>query len=395
MTTNSKDQKSWDKDVAGVIKNNEGRGYLEIPDYHLILDIDYKKIVRIIKQFAENLQPFEIKDQAQLVKSSFYKSINVVRNFLEQIYSDHQRLVDILSDTINHEISTDDTEELSEYIFERLTSVFMEFRKHYEWCKRSFLDSKRGELEEGSDFEVNYFEVILKEFEIIIDPFLLDLFESIKVLKDVVSQVVTIMRRYEVTENSLKDIYDHYADILSLIDSSNTISRGITTLLTRDMQLARVDHSVTCLKLTQLPVNLVHREVAMLQGKLFVRQMKMSRDIDMCRQIIANVLDAIRSKPMATGEYRPDANVNTVRGEEYSIPEDYGDVPELDIEYQSDADRVFDARPIDHPGNPMWTTIMRRIRSLDDYFAEVGAYLESESSQVSIKERVSSVVSVN
>lgn len=342
LANSAKDRRHWNKDAAAVVANNEGRAYIEIDDYHLILDVDYKKIVKIIRQFASHLPSFSVKDQASLVKASFYKSINIVRCFLDDIYRCLQSVVSTLQAAIDGRPTTEDQ------LFDRLVSLADEFGHHYEWCKRSFFESKLGDVEEGSDFEVNFFEVVLKEFEAVIDPFMADLRESIRVLRCVFDRVTAVTQRYAVIEDCIADIYRHYADIKAMIDDSNSISRGIISMMVRRIDFPLIDHAASLVRLTHGPTTLVHISLSTLHDRLSTRQEKIRVDMSVCRHVIRSTIDSV----------------------------DMTDIDRFD-------DIDIDDDSIEH-------AILRRSIDIDDYFNQIDACFDVESSQVSSKDRVNS-----
>ena len=72
----TKENKVWELEIKKVVEQNEGKCYVEVDDYHLILDIDYSQVVRLVKHFAKNLPKFTVSDRSCLLRSAFYKSIH-------------------------------------------------------------------------------------------------------------------------------------------------------------------------------------------------------------------------------------------------------------------------------------------------------------------------------
>lgn len=307
-TGSFKENKVWGSDPAKVVRQNEGKGYLEIDNYHLILDIDYKKIVKLIKDFASNIQAFKIKEQSVLVRSNFYRATNIVQTFLGSLLRVYSKLVDLVTAAVKGQVEPSEALEEKEVLFAAISSMLDEFKDVYSWCKEAFPASKRDALEEGSDFEINYHQIILREFEAVIDPFMKNLAESISSSSFVVDQVVRVLSELSKAEAVLGLVYSHYSDILEMAKSSASLSQGQVDHLLSQLELDEISRKNLKPKFQLAPnkKNLLVQAVAALGPKVDARKLALLSKVDVCRNLVTQCrhLSVSKGSSVATPEER-------------------------------------------------------------------------------------------
>lgn len=284
----------WETDIEKVVSANEGRAYLELDDYQLVMDLDYKQIVSLVSQFSRSIKSFHVQDASSMIRAVFYKSISIVGQFLSELHVEHANLVsrvNILLES-NH-IGQEDPDIFLQKI-DRLLTLRKTFQQDYVLCKRAFFEARKSTGIENSEIDVQSFEIILREFELMIDPFLEDVEISLQTARVVFDETFNLLEALERMETTISGIYSELENVVQLADlqPDSMLPPSLTEAL---LSVAREDKLPPISKLTiQAFVpekgNIMQEALIKLQmEKAFLRKQHILKKCDWCSLLIVRL----------------------------------------------------------------------------------------------------------
>lgn len=216
----NREKKAWELDMFKVIKANDGKAYLELSDYHLILDIDYQKIVKLIKSFVSSFENYQVEDKNAVIRASYHKTLALTDHFLAEAHFMHTNLVDEVEKSKKLEFGTEKIYTSIVESFKAIDKLARDFKDKAVEFKHSFVQVSKDS--ENSDGEVQSYEVILSELDSFLQVFTTDLIDSCEsgiYLADLLFNNILSM---ETIEKAVQEVYNSLSDMLTLAGLQTT-----------------------------------------------------------------------------------------------------------------------------------------------------------------------------
>ena len=288
-----KENKAWELDLAKVVESNEGKCYVEVDEYHLLLDFDYAKIVKLAKKFVSSLKAFSVSDRATLLRSAFYRSLQSAHYFLTQVEIDHSNLVKALGEFFGRNGSVEEVASFCKGKFLMMKQALEEFKQDSEWCKATFSEAMRGTVEEGSEVGSEGYEIILGEINDILVPFVLELEDSLICASVLFSEAFEVLKNLEQVENSILETCEALGQIMD-ISELNPHAENYENLIALFDSLNHGNNELTqklILKIYKcLPTNELQTELSKLQNeKVWRKKEKLSTRNEICMHQIQKI----------------------------------------------------------------------------------------------------------